>query len=336
MLGELLYMVKISIIVPVYNSEQYLDRCVKSLLNQTLKDIEIIIIDDCSTDNSKNKIEKYYNQNKDKIVPVYFSRNQKQGAARNKGIEVARGEYILFVDSDDYIDNNMCQLIYDKTREKRYDVVCFDMNAVYENNVKTIKLDYNSSISGELDYNKRKYIINSRGYFTTRAYKREMLIKNNIRFPSGIFYEDSPFNFITLIYARSLAKIDKALYYYTQRVGSSSNCKNEERSYDRIYTLEFMFNEVIRKNIYENNREFVDRKYLTMMVGNIHLCLDMFDEANIGIMNSIAANLNKNIPNWRRLNEYKKLDKVSKLYIHLNNKCPRLLVLVDKLYKSII
>ena len=89
-------MAKVSIIVPIYNSELYLDKCIQSLINQTLEDIEIILIDDCSTDNSKNKIEEYYNLYKNKIVPIYLSKNQKQGAARNKGIEVATGEYILF------------------------------------------------------------------------------------------------------------------------------------------------------------------------------------------------------------------------------------------------
>ena len=116
-------MVKISIIVPTYNGEQYILKCINSLLDQTLKEIEIIVIDDGSTDNTKNLVL----QIKDPRVKYYYQKNQMQGAARNYGIKLAKGEYIAFVDDDDYVDSKMYEKMYNKAISFDSDLVVCDM-----------------------------------------------------------------------------------------------------------------------------------------------------------------------------------------------------------------
>ena len=328
--------VKISIIVPIYNSEKYLKKCIDSLLNQKLKEIEIILIDDCSTDDSRRIINDYAIKNPDRLVFEFLNKNQGQVHARNIGIEKASGEYILFVDSDDYIDLAMCECLYEELNEEKYDIICFDIFKIINNKRIEKKLDYDKSINGIIDENKREKLFNSSGYFSTRMYKRKMLIDNNIRFPEKINYEDSLFNTLTLLYAQSVAKIDKPLYYYVIREGSNSNCYNENRLYDRIKVNELMIQEVKKRNIYNQNRDIIDMKYFKMTVGNIHLCLDMFKEVNFEKLKEIANSVNYNYEDYRTLKCYRNLDKVSKGYISLNAKFPKSLVLIDRIYKNIL
>ena len=118
-------MTKISIIVPVYNVEKYLKECLDSLINQTLEDIEIICINDGSTDNSLAILEEY--QKKDSRIKVFSQRNQGVSAARNLGIEKATGEYLTFLDSDDRLELNTCEILYKETIAKNSDFLFFGL-----------------------------------------------------------------------------------------------------------------------------------------------------------------------------------------------------------------
>ncbi|HDV2009368.1 TPA: glycosyltransferase family 2 protein, partial [Escherichia coli] len=114
---------KVSVIVPVYNVKPYLNRCVKTLLAQTLDNIEIILVDDCSTDGSGEVIKQLVIKHPDVVKAVFLEINSKQGAARNEGIKIARGEYISFVDSDDWVSTDMLKLLYEKAKETGADLV---------------------------------------------------------------------------------------------------------------------------------------------------------------------------------------------------------------------
>ena len=114
-------MIKVSVIVPVYNTSEYLDKCITSLINQTLKDIEIIIVNDGSIDDSQKKIELW--QKKDKRIKLYNKENGGQASARNLGLSVANGEYIAFLDSDDYVADEMYYLLYQEAKNNDFDIV---------------------------------------------------------------------------------------------------------------------------------------------------------------------------------------------------------------------
>ena len=124
---------QISVIIPVYNVEQYLSKCLESIINQTLQDIEIICINDGSTDNSLQILEEY--AQKDSRMIVINQENQGVGVARNKGLEIARGDYIWFVDSDDYVERNGLDYVYEKSKENNADIVCFGVNNICKSTI---------------------------------------------------------------------------------------------------------------------------------------------------------------------------------------------------------
>ena len=144
-------MVKISVIVPVYNVEKYLDKCLNSLVNQTLKDIEIIVINDGSPDNSQTIIECY--SKKYSNVKSYVKRNGGISDARNYGLKYASGEYIAFVDSDDYVDLSMMEKLYNKAIENSYDIVECNLHMV----------DDNGNLLKDVNTNQKKDIFDEQG-----------------------------------------------------------------------------------------------------------------------------------------------------------------------------
>ena len=148
---------KISVIVPIYNVEEYLEKCLDSLVNQTLKDIEIILINDGSPDNSEAIVKKYLKKYKEKIV-YHKKKNEGQGIARNYGINLAKGDFISFVDSDDYIDLTMFEKLYNKAIEEKSDIVASVGFIEVKNEIETINNEH-----FEHSDNMKKYILNNSG-----------------------------------------------------------------------------------------------------------------------------------------------------------------------------
>ena len=173
-------MPKVSVIVPVYNVEKYLDKCINSLINQTLQDIEFIFVDDGSTDNSKQIIQKY-TQNKTKRIKYLYKENGGLSSARNFGIPYAQGEYIAFLDSDDYIEPNMYEEMYKVAKQENSDMVECDFIWEYSN-----KKKYDCGII----YNGNKEALEkARVVAWNKLIKREIIEKEKIEFPYGLRYE---------------------------------------------------------------------------------------------------------------------------------------------------
>lgn len=324
----------ISVIIAVYNTEKYLNRCLDSLMNQTDNRFEIVIVDDCSTDQSREIIKAYREKYKEKIVSIFLERNRGQGFAQNRGLEKASGNYIFLLDSDDYIHEQTIELLLKKSEEYPFDLICFDMAKVINGEVSIQKLNYKADIEGELTPRKRKILMNSSGLYTTRAYRKEFLLKNKIKFEEGIHFGDSVFNSLTKLCAKTISKIDKTLYFYDMREGSSSNAYNQERMYDRIYSCDRFICEAKKRELDNQQAWLVEGKYLKMTVGNIHLCLDMFNPVELEKLKWISNNLREAYPNYKELEAYKQLDRMSKLYLYLNDMAPRWLLRFDKLYKG--
>ena len=184
---------KVSIIVPIYNVEKYLDRCVQSLLHQTLKEIEIILVDDGSPDNCPAMCDEYARQ--DNRIKVVHKQNAGLGMARNSGIEIATGEYIAFIDSDDYTEVNAYEKLYNASDKGHYDIV---YSGIYqEQNDGTFKaaelIDqiYNTEVSiiellGEMissDVHVRKYRLINMAVWRS-IYKASIIKQNNVKFES--------------------------------------------------------------------------------------------------------------------------------------------------------
>ena len=203
--------ISVSIIVPVYNVEQYLERCLDSLINQTLQNIEIICINDGSTDNSLNILKQYIE--KDKRIKIINQENRGVSVARNNGIEASQGEYIGFVDSDDYVDLDFFENLYNKEKKEDADIV----------DTKYYKFK-------KLKNNSQKLVKRSGVYmyynFCFNIYRTQFIKDNNIQFPIGIkIAEDSCFELETLLKSNKTVILDKnkkSCYYYILRKNSAT------------------------------------------------------------------------------------------------------------------
>ena len=235
----------ISIIVPIYNSEKYLNKCIDSLINQTEKNIEIILVNDGSTDNSEEIIKEY----KDKRIKYYKNKNQGIGKTRNFGIEQATGSYIMFVDSDDYIEKNACEKMYNKAVNENLDVVLCDFYKEYDNgNIEEIHT--NSFNNSSLKENPN--IITDYLCPWAKIYDRKMIIDNNIKFVENLKYEDAPFVIKALCTAKKIGKIDECLNYYLIHDNSETTVR-DKKCFDILQIIDIIRN-------YTSNFDYLKEK----------------------------------------------------------------------------
>ena len=240
-------MKKVSVIVPVWGVEEYIDKCLNSLVNQTLEDIEIIVVNDESPDNSQLIIDNYVKQYPDK-VKSFVKKNGGQGSARNFGLEKATGEYIGYVDSDDYIALDMYEKLYKKAKKEKADVVICD-NFI-DNNGVVIKEDI---------YRNLKYTDIQNAFFGKMAvwnkiYKRDIITKNDIKFKEKVWYEDLAFTLKILVNAKKVVYVDEPLYYYLIRKGSTMNNSNIVRNME----ITLAFDDILSYINDNNKNDYMD------------------------------------------------------------------------------
>lgn len=270
-------MTKISVIIPVYNVEQYLTECLDSILNQTLKDIEIICIDDGSTDNSPNILKEY-----NKHIKIITKENEGQASARNIGIKEAQGEYIAFIDSDDFIETTMLEKLYTKAKDNNLDITMCKI-ATYDNQTKEIKdnvwyymlgvfKDFEKDIFNHKDT--KEFTCNIAVTPYNKIYKTSLLKDNNILFPEGLIFEDEKFFFDTYLRAKRVSIVDEFLYYYRVNRKGSTVYISKENDYSDILEI----SKQIRQTFKDTNN-YEDYKYL---LNNrlIHLQLSRFTETS--------------------------------------------------------
>lgn len=222
-------MPKVSVIVPVYNVENYIDKCLTSLINQTLKDIEIIIINDGSTDNSQIIIDKY--AKKYKRIKSYTQENKGQAAARNFGLTKSTAEYITFVDSDDYIENTMLEKLYNEIIKNDYDIIVSDIIKETTNGTSLFKNFW--VIKDEMNKN----FMTSHMGPVARLYKRKLLIDNNFKFLEGVIYEDLASIPILGMYTNKIGYMEEAFYHYLIRDGSSMKQVTYNKKMEDIFIV---------------------------------------------------------------------------------------------------
>lgn len=321
-------MVKVSVIVPVHNSEKYLHKCVDSLLAQTLREIEIILVDDCSTDSSRDLIGNYVNQNPGKVVPLYLDENIRQGGARNRGMDIARGEYIGFVDSDDFLEPATCETLYRTANGA--DMCGADYYIDDGKTLKPVVLDYGQGV--EMTDERKAWFARHCGYFWSRIYRRDFLEEFHLRFPEKTFYEDAYFNFMTILCSRTAVKAEGHFYHYYQSENSTMRSDNNPRQYERIGIPGLIVADCRSMGIYERYRDVVDYKYISMQMTNIrYTCLEKFDKPDLSQLNRIRKAVKAECPEFARCPLYKETSFQLRVYLRLTLLWPRLAVLAYKM-----
>jgi len=211
-------MIKVSVIVPVYNAEKYLRKCLDTLVNQTLQDIEFICINDGSTDNSLIILEKY--AKKDSRIKIINQSNKGIATTRNIGLENATGEYIGFVDSDDWVDENFFEKMYESAKTADADIaacsICRVGKLIRKYRLKIDKRGEYTGIQEKLAIvNMPKY-----SYLWNKIYKRISLLESGIKFADGHVYEDLDWNIRVFYYLQKLVTVPDVKYYYRRNVSS--------------------------------------------------------------------------------------------------------------------
>ncbi len=255
-------MAKVSIIVPVFNVERYLARCLDSCINQTFEDVEIICVNDGSTDKSADILEAYANL--DSRIKIITKENGGLSSARNSALEVAQGEYILFVDSDDYVSSIAVEKLYDKAQSTNSDVIMFDyfwLNSdVTKRRVLTIEAfmgKYVNSLfdASNLPVDMYKFIPVPAW---TKFYKTSLIKDNGITFDEGLIYEDIAFWAKIFVKAEKIIYIQEPLYAYFVGRDDQIMARDDEKLFDIIKIYEIVENAFKTAGMYEKFKPAID------------------------------------------------------------------------------
>lgn len=263
---------KISIIVPVYNmaGEGKLNYCLDSLVNQTLTDYEIIAVNDASTDNSLEVLREYEAKYPDIFKVITYAKNRHQGGARNEGLKAAKGDWIGFIDSDDWVSPDYYEKLILKGEETGADMVGSHYTITHEHSFKVneIQSGITPDQTGLLDEAKRKALLFNPGSMVMKIYRREMIYDNNLFFPEDMFYEDNAMGTVWVMYAHQFEMVEGPLYYYYMRSDSTIHTVTEARSLDRVKSSEINIDEMKKRGFYDTYKDEIEANFIRLYICN--------------------------------------------------------------------
>ena len=271
----------INVIVPVYNVEDYLEKCIESLINQSYTDYCITLIDDCSTDGSGNICDVYQNRYPDKVRVLHKETNQGLSEARNSGIMLSESPWIVFVDSDDYVSKDFLRNLYDTQNKHQCDMVVSPIckEFIDQNGTRTRQEEsfFNPIVYNlddaliELCYEKR-----FGSYAVSKLIRREMLLKN--AFPKGKLFEDSYTIYKVVFECEKVVCIPNPGYYYLQRTGSIQRSPFSKKHYDLILACDSMLGFFLSKNL---SSELMSAGCYKLIKSCNITCIHAIDSGNI-------------------------------------------------------
>lgn len=237
-------MAEVSVIVPVYNSGKYIVCCLESLAGQTLENMEVILVDDHGTDDSMEKARSFVSSyaGDKSFVFAETPKNSGPGTARNVGIELAKGEYVAFVDSDDYVEPTYCEELYNSATAAGADLACCDIRIGEEEK-------RNADVSDRPHF--LKHFVS---YFTTFVYRKALLDAKGLRFPENSSAEDTCFLACCVLSSNKMAQIHKPLYHYVLHDESVSRKKNRRRAFARLNSIKSIIRFAKRNGCYSQYR----------------------------------------------------------------------------------
>lgn len=315
-------MPKVSVIVPVYNVEKYIEKCLNTLVNQTLEDIEIIIVNDGSKDKSEDIIKDFMKKYPKKIV--YLTKeNGGLSDARNFGIPHAKGEYVAFLDSDDYVELYTYKEMYEIAQKENSDMVECDFIWEYPDKK---RIDIGDLYDGKHEMAERVRVV-----AWNKLIRREILEKTKIEFPKGYRYEDLEFTYKLIPYLNKVSFLKKPCIHYIQRYNSISNTQNE-RTKEIFDILDNVIDYYKENGIYEEYHVELEYTYARIL-----LCSSLLRMCKIGdkkirkeLINLTWKNLNTKFPNWKKNKILRTIKSRKNSYMKSMNK------LTYKIYTTVI
>lgn len=291
---------KLSIIVPFYNMEEggKLNYCMDSLVNQTISGsipYEILAVDDCSQDGTYRLLCAYAEQYPGRVRALQTPENRKQGGARNLGLEQALGEWIGFMDGDDWAAPDMYEKLLKKAEETGADMVGCDLHETCEHSGKIGRIVNANTMdqTGPLDTERYKKLLLNPCSMVIKIYKREIIDKYQLRFPEGIFFEDNCAGPVWMLHFTHFEKVEEPLYYYYQDAVSTTHRISEAKCRDRMKAGELLVAECRRYGFYEPYRQELEFAFaklyyvntlFTYVIGMKHAKISFLEELKRGIL----------------------------------------------------
>ena len=300
-------MIKVSVIVPAYNTEKYLKKCLDSLVNQTLNDIEIIVINDCSTDKTKDILKNYKEKYKN-IKVINNKTNKGIGYNRNLGIKKAKGEFISFIDSDDYVDITMYEKMYNKAKRDKLDLVICNFYNNLEHEDGSIQKIIPKNLIPYFDNttlkDKPDLLLKVELAPWNKLYKKELL--DGVWFPEDLKYEDAIVVIKSLNRAKKIGMVDDMLNYYLIRDKGETGTMNE-KVFDILTVSKMIVEELKSANYYDEIKNEVE----AMTIRNLfRYTLQQKNQKDKVVANKFIDDvfnfLNSEFPNWKKNKYFRK------------------------------
>lgn len=303
-------MMKVSIIVPVYNAEKYLDKCLNSIIQQTLKEIEIIVINDGSTDNSENVINKYLKYDNVKYIK---KNNDGLSSTRNLGIRIAKGEYIGFVDNDDYVDLDMFEKMYLEAKKNNSDIVVCGTE-IFGKNKKIICHARNYLIDNYKDY------FLSQPTAWNKIYKRNLFTKD-FMFNEQLSIDDLELVPCFILKTKKISFIDMPFYKYIKTDESITRKKEFDKKYLDIYdVLQSIENRFKKHHQYNNYYEEIEFLYIEHLIHGTGRKISKYKNYGKKYLKEINIFMDKKYPHWMNNKYLKKMSFKHKIVLYLLKK----------------
>lgn len=295
---------QLSIIVPVFNmaADGKLHYCLDSLVNQTISDYEIIAVDDCSTDDSMEILTEYQKKYPDKFIAVHSPVNKHQGGAKNIGLKMAKGEWIGFIDSDDWITADFYERLIQKAEETGADIVGCDYCLTNEHSMKVGQIVPNNKPeqTGVLDDEKRKSLILDGGSLVVKIYKRKMILDHGLFFPEDIFYEDNALGNSYMILANRFEYIPEPLYFYYQHDTSTVHTISQKRCEDRMEAGRLMIEDAKKFGYYEKYKKELEYSFtLLHYINTLFSYMAGVKHIRYGFVKKMGAEIKEYFPDFQ-------------------------------------
>ena len=304
-------MVEISVIIPCYNVEKYIDDCVRSLVNQTLplEQMEFIFVDDASTDGTFERLKEWEKKYPENILLIACEKNGKQGTARNIGMSYARGDYIGFLDSDDWVEPVMYGEMLRKAKEYQCELVTCHMFRNHADGTVTREFlekedsyfCYEKSVAEGGDVWPER---SGGGGVYCKIYRRDFLAEHQICFPEGMIYEDNYFSLLVHIYVKSIYNIEHCYYHYRENESSTLFLRNDYRLFDRM-DIEIMKLEKLKElGLFEKFYERIEKSFFRMYYFNTMLLMaTRFDVPPYEVFQRMEKEIEVYFPDWQQRRE---------------------------------
>lgn len=290
-------MIKVSVIVPVYNGVKFIDLCINSLLRQTYHDFEIIFVNDGSTDQSYEML-KHYQESTNHQIQIINKENGGQASARNLGVQNANSEFVCFVDIDDYVNEHMLEKLVEAQERTESDIVWCDAYLV-KNNENIGTLDANMLRNENVC---KEYILNNAGPWR-KLIRKSLLLDNDLIFPLIRFYEDVAIVPAYGTYTEKIAYVNEPLYYYVLHEGSTMHQITYNKKLECIFEAMEYLNEKCKGN-YQEELEYI---YIDHLLHAASLRFFAFDEGK-KMLDKVVQVMNEMFPKWSKNKYYKKRD----------------------------